>query len=66
MAGQYTEAQKKASMNYQKKLSSISIRVKPETAEKYKKAAADMGLSLREFILIAMDEKIERHNNNLD
>lgn len=62
MAGTYTKAQKKATTDYLKKLKSISIRVKPEEAEKYKKAASDCGLSLREFILKSMDEKIERSN----
>lgn len=60
MSGDYTEAQKKASVKYQSTLSSISIRVKPEIAEKYKNAAAKHGMSLREFILKSMDEKIER------
>lgn len=62
MSGKYTEAQKKATTDYLKKLSSISIRVKPEEAEKYKSAASEQGLSLREFILKSMDEKIERDN----
>ena len=53
MAGKYTEAQKKATTEYLKTLSSISIRVKKEDAEKY-------GMSLREFILKSMDEKIEK------
>lgn len=60
MAGKYTEAQKKATTDYLKKLTSISIRIKPEDAEKYKNAASVCGLSLREFILKSMDEKIER------
>ena len=60
MGGKYTEAQKKASMEYQKKLASISIRLQPEDADRYKQAAAECGMSLREFVLTAMDEKIER------
>lgn len=61
MAGTYTEAQRKASKKYQKTLASISIRLKHDDAERYKKAASDCGLSLREFVLVAMDEKIERN-----
>lgn len=60
VAGKYTEAQKKATTEYLKTLSSISIRVKKEDAEKYKKAAEKCGMSLREFILKSMDEKIEK------
>ncbi len=60
MAGKYTEAQKKATTEYLKKLSSISIRVKPEEAEMYKNAAKQAGISLREFIITAMNEKIEK------
>lgn len=64
MAGKYTEAQKKATTKYLETLSSISIRVKKEDAEKYKKAASDCGMSLREFLLSAMDEKIEKIGKN--
>lgn len=64
MAGKYTKAQKKATTDYLKKLSSISIRVKPEEAEKYKAAAEDHGMSLREFILTSMNEKIDRYNSS--
>lgn len=64
MSGKYTEAQKKATTDYLKKLSSISIRVKPEEAEKYKNAAASFGISLREFVIKSMDEKIERNERD--
>lgn len=60
MGRKYTNAQKIATANYQKKLSSISIRVKPEEADRYRKAAECLGISQREFILAAMNEKIER------
>lgn len=46
-----TDAQKRATINYQKKLSSISIRLKPEHAEKIKKRAEEQGMSLRAYIL---------------
>lgn len=59
MAGKYTAAQKKATTEYLKTLSSISIRVKPEEAERYKDAASRAGMSLRGFLLTSMDEKIE-------
>lgn len=59
MAGKYTEAQKKATTEYLKRLKTISIRVKPEEAERYKAAAETCGMSLRKFILKSMDEKIE-------
>lgn len=56
-----TDAQRRATMKYQATLSSISIRVKPEEADRYRQAAADSGMSLREFILVALDEKIDRN-----
>ena len=59
MAGKYTEAQKKATTEYLKTLSNISIRLKKEDAQKYKDAASSCGMSLREFVLKSMDEKIE-------
>lgn len=62
MAGKYTEAQKRATTEYLKTLSSISIRVKKEDKEKYSSAAQNCNLSLREFILTSMNEKIEREN----
>lgn len=46
-----TEAQKRASINYQKKLSSISIRLKPEHLDKIKQRANQKGLSLRAYLL---------------
>lgn len=46
-----SDAQKRATANYQKKLASISIRLKPEQAEKIKKQAELHGLSLRAYIL---------------
>lgn len=65
MSGKYTEAQKKATTAYLSTLSSISIRVKPEEAEKYKQAAKDCGMSLREFILTSMEEKMKNLSQNL-
>ena len=51
-------------MEYQATLSSISIRLKPELKKKYQKAASDAGMSLRQFILCSMDEKIESMKQN--
>ena len=58
----YTEAQKKAILKYQQSLKNVSIKVKPEVVERYKKAAELSGMSMREFILTAIEEKIERMN----
>lgn len=60
MGNTYTDAQAKATKEYQKKLASISIRMKNEEKDKYTHAAKKAGMSLRAFILISMDEKIER------
>lgn len=60
MARKYTQAQNKATKKYFEKLESISIRVKPEEADRYRDAAKKCGLPLRQFLLAAMDEKIDR------
>lgn len=56
----YTDAQKKAILKYQQTLKNVSIKVKPEKVERFKKAAEQAGMSMREFILTAIEEKIER------
>lgn len=60
MGKTYTEAQAKATKKYLDQLASISIRVKEEDKERYAKAAEKAGLSLRSFMLVSMDEKINR------
>lgn len=60
MGNKYTEAQKRATLKNLKKLKSISIRIKPEEADRYKNAAGKCGLPLRQFILDALNEKIAR------
>lgn len=60
MGSKYTPAQRRASDEYQKKLASISIRLKPDIADKYKFAAQRLNMSLREFVIASMDEKIQR------
>lgn len=60
MGIKYTDAQKRATEKYQKTLSNISIRVKKEDYVIYKEAAAAAGQSLRDYVLTALNEKIER------
>lgn len=46
---------------YLKKLKEVRFRVKPEEFEQYEEAAARMGYrSMRQFIMAAIAEKIER------
>lgn len=59
MGGKYTDAQKKASMKYiQEKTDDIRIRVPKGTKERWKKAADDHNISLTQFVVAAVDEKI--------
>ena len=52
-----TEAEKRACAKYQReKLRSITIRVKPETRERYKAAAQKAGLSFRAWMMSAMEK----------
>ena len=60
MGREYTEAQKRATTNYQKTLANIGIRVKREEYARYKAAAEKAGYSLREYILLSLEEKITR------
>ena len=59
----YTQAQNKATQKYIKEhLESIQIRVPKGRKEYYKSAADSAGQSLNQFIISAMDEKIDRDN----
>lgn len=60
MGAKYTEAQRRATENYQKTLSNIGIRVKKEDYAIYKAAAGAAGQSLRDYIITAISEKMER------
>lgn len=57
----YSEAQKKATMQYQKEhLEQINIRVRKGCKQKYLDAAAERGQSLAQFLTSAADAAIER------
>ena len=59
----YTEAQKRAIAKYHaEKVEDIKIRVPKGRKEYYKSAADSAGQSLNQFIISAMDEKIDRDN----
>ncbi|HIY60637.1 MAG TPA: cag pathogenicity island protein [Candidatus Eisenbergiella pullistercoris] len=60
MGSIYTEAQKEATKKYLSSLKNLSIRVKPEEADRLKNEANRRNMSLRSFILLAVNEKIER------
>lgn len=60
----YTKAAKEASMRYHAKLKEIRFRVKPEEAEAYEEARKAGGYtSMRQFIMAAITEKIQRIKN---
>lgn len=60
----YTEAQRRATDKYQKTLSNISIRMNKEEFARIKSAVEKSGIPLRQFVLSAINEKIERDNLN--
>lgn len=64
MGKDYTDAQKEATKKYLNKLKNLSIRVKPEEAERFKSEAAKRNMSLRAFVLSSINEKIERKDIN--
>lgn len=57
----YTEARKRAIAKYHaEKVEDIKIRVPKGQKDYYKSAATAAGMSLNEFAIAAMDEKINR------
>lgn len=57
----YTEAQKKASIKYMsEKTDDIRLRVPKGLKDKYKAAASAIQMSMTQFIIQAVEEKIER------
>lgn len=57
--GLYTESQK-VTKRYLNSPKNLSICVKPEEADRLKNEANKRNMSLRSFILLAVNEKIER------
>ena len=55
-----SEAQTKASVKYNKKKDSITIRPDKETGAKIRQAAETAGVSVTEFILTALKEYMEK------
>lgn len=55
----HAEQIKAANMAYQRRMKSITVRLKPADKDKYTLAASQANMSLRAFVLAAMDEKIE-------
>lgn len=60
MGSKYTDAQRRATDNYNKTLKNIGIRVKPEIYNKIKNAADAANLSIRAYLLQAVEEKINK------
>lgn len=59
MGEKYTEAQKKATLKYLKeKTDSIQIRTPKGTKARWRRAAAAQNISLNQFIITAVEEKI--------
>lgn len=56
----YTESQKEATKKYLRSLKSLSIRITEEEYNRYSNAAQKSGMSLRAFVMEAIEEKIER------
>ena len=56
----YNDAQKKATEKYLKSLKRLDIRIKPEDHERYSSAAEAAGMSLRAFVLEAVEEKVAK------
>lgn len=63
MAGEYNESRKDSIIKYAKEnLKRIPLDVKKEDYERYKGFAESKGMSVRGFIVSAIEEKIERES----
>lgn len=61
MGSKYTDAQKKASIKYiSEKTDDIRIRTLKGTKEKWKRAAEERNLSLTQFVVDAVNEKLAK------
>jgi predicted DNA binding CopG/RHH family protein len=58
-----TEAQKKATKKYLSTLKSISVRVSEEDYNRYKAHTDNKKISLRAFLIQAIEEKIKRDSD---
>lgn len=62
MGSKYTEAQKKASLRYmQEKTDDIRIRAPKGTKEHWRAAAEAAGMSLNQYVIKTINEKIEQN-----
>lgn len=57
-----TEAQKRASINYNKRQDNIMIRPSKEEGAEIRQAASNAGQSVQGYILQAIKERMEREN----
>ena len=57
-----TEAQRRASINYNKRQDNIMIRPSKDEGTEIRQAAADAGQSVQGYILQAIKERMEREN----
>lgn len=60
MGKEYTEAQARATKKYLSNMGEYKLRVSKEKKEYYMSVAKEVGMSLNEYIIQAIEEKIER------
>ena len=60
MSGKYTDAQKKASLDYQKKMAQLKITVTKEERDLYQKHAREKGVTLTTLIKELLDKDMEK------
>ena len=60
MSGKYTDAQKKASLDYQKKMAQLKITVTKEERDLYQKHVSEKGTTLTALIKELLDKDMEK------
>lgn len=61
MANKYTEAQKRADAKYKAKTVAVQIRMTKEKREEVRKAAIKEEMSLAQYIIEAIDERMKNN-----
>lgn len=56
----YTQSQAKAIKKYLSNIGEVKIRTSKEDISRYKEKASSLGLSLNQFIICAIEEKIKK------
>lgn len=64
MANKYTEAQKRASLNYQKGMAQVKITVSKEQRDQFKRLAERQGVTLTQLVLRLLHQELRNQEQS--